>query len=588
MEKCENNIKRLSMNMKLLILILSISTNLKAQNNSKKLNYFWNEQYPSSISIRFIIDSDLCINQKVYRRILLHPDLQSYCRSDENYGIWYIRTDSSKIFIYYPKGNIEKLLYDFGAKKGDTIRISSPGYSSSILYIDSLPGTEEKKVVRLDTTILYENTYRKTLYFENDTIIWIEGIGVINAVWLDPFGKRRFVHPSFDRFEMLGVFTNDSVTTFNRNPQLWKTSYFNIWNCNKFKPFYLYPHCDTPSIVDTIQLDRARCSYPSTYQNFNIKQNIINGECRDTIMLSLDIKYAPPSFSYKFIPDSFVVLNPPYDSMKTTLYTFVNDSICNKKIEYYPTHQCVICKDSLYKLNIVSIKPLDTFYCPDSIKRHYTVLSGNFDTSFSWKFLKPLPIIYGNSENYAIKVIANNQFCIDTFITDTLQLYCNDKCKFTQIPCVNLMSDKSMARINDTIQFSHSCFSNCIGYQYQWAKGNEIEIIPSNFTDSVLNKKLYYWNSFSIIDSASLQVKIDYKSRLSGQDNNLWQWRIEKNILYIENNNESLSLKIIDLLGQVKIDRKVIQSLDLNGISNGIYLLQIGNSISKKFVYIKE
>jgi hypothetical protein len=581
------------MKMKLIIFILCIINTLNAQINSRKLKYFYNEQYPSTPSLRYVIDSEVCLNQKIYQQLKLTFNLMEYCIFNKNEEIWYLRTDSSKTFIYYPKVNVEKLLYDFGAKKGDTICISPPGYSASILFIDSMPGPEQKKVVRLDTTILYENTYRKTIYFENDTIVWIEGIGVTNAVWLDPFGKRRFVNPSYDRFEMLGVITNDSLTLFNPNPLLWKTSYLNVWySCKKFNPFYLYQHCDTPSIVDTIQLDRSRCSYPATYQNFTIKQDKINGKCRDTIKLSLDIQYAPPSFTYKFIPDSFVVLNPPYDSMKTTLYTFVADSVCNKKIVYYPTHQCDICRDSIYKLNIVSNKPLDTFYCPDSIKRNYTVLSGNFDTSFSWKFLKPLPIIYGNLENYAIKVIAKNQYCIDTFISDTLQLYCNDKCKFTQIPCINLMSDKAIARINDTIHFSHSCISNCVGYQYQWAKGNEIEIIPSNFTDSVLNKKLYYWNSFSIVDSASLQVKIDYKSLLSRPENNLWQWRIEKNILYIENNNEPLSLKIIDLLGQVKIDQKVIQSLDLNGISNGIYLLQIGNSISnlisKKFVYIHE
>lgn len=513
---------------------------------------------------------DTCINNQMYKYLSVWTDLPKNCNI--SYKRWLLRIEPMKIFIYYPNIGVEKTLYDMSKTIGDTIRISSPKIIKLQNIIcsrfDTVPSEEHMRIVIKDTLINYGGIIRKTLYFNDSFTAWAAGLGSLHSHFLDPFGQSRY--DSSYVGELFGFLTKNEIYY-----HLFDTIYPYIYNAAsnwRFPPFYISQNCSDPSHPDTIQLDTSLCYRPENYQNIALKLDKVKYACGDTVRAKLDIAYAPPAYSYQWIPDSVMVVRP-YNNLpaKITLNTKVSNPICNKYWESNIPTSCKYCSDTLYNASIQSNQSRDTFYCPEPILRNYTAKGK--DTSIHWQYLNPLPIVYSN-QIYTVKNIVYNSYCRDTITTDTLLLICNTPCSFAQQACAHIESDKNIIFTTETVQYSAICDSHCIGFSYQWDNGRSQETLPLNYTDSTFIKKLIYWNSYGIKDTAIHLLKVKQKSGVSNIASNL-SIQYENPHLIIHTSQKIDDISIYDMLGNLVWYSKETDIIDLSKFETGLYLLKV-------------
>lgn len=536
-----------------------------------------------------ILFRDTCVQNKKYKISYL-GELSNYYKFS---GFWMLRIDSPRYYIYYPYLNKEYLLYDFSVSAGNMITIRSPkpivDKNTDQYTYDTLANDSITKQIASNTIQYYHGVPRRVITFVGDTIKWVEGFGAVNHDFMDPFGIKRdlFKYNKYHPINLM-IINDTSYYGFINYP------FYN--NCIAEKQcqyvsslpalFYFSQDCNNASKIDTIQLSCSKCQTPKTYKKYTFSYNIGLRSCRDTVFAKLNVQESAPTFRYRFLSDSLAIVKPPDKSVtyKVMLYDTV-DSTCNDTLTGTRDYSCDYCTDSIFRPSIMSNKPLDTFYCPDSIIRSYSIKSGNTDGSLIYKLLHPLPKYYGTTP-YIVEHIVSNSVCIDTIKTDTLMLYCEKKCKFTELPCAHIEADKQKVKIGESISYTAICDSNCSGFNFKWDNAKSVELIPLNYTDTIFSKKLFYWNSYMVIDSMTHIAKIIKQSELENIGNNLF-FEILNKILYISPPQKYFDISIYDLLGNKVLQVKNNDKIDLNILFSGIYILKINNSYFHKILVNK-
>jgi len=110
-----------------------------------------------------------------------------------------VRQENKKVYVIYSASEEEVLLYDFGAKTGDTIFSKAPSG-----YIGRIP-----VVGVVDSVTLYTGERRKRLSVEGDQ--WIEGIGSIRGF---DYPLREFVTCDCNNSYQLAAFTCENTLLF--------------------------------------------------------------------------------------------------------------------------------------------------------------------------------------------------------------------------------------------------------------------------------------------------------------------------------------------------------------------------------------
>ncbi|MBK7958652.1 MAG: hypothetical protein IPK03_11395 [Bacteroidetes bacterium] len=330
--------------------------------------------------ITYFFYYDTCIQTKKYKKVL----------DERGYNIIrsFIREENRKIFTYYPKSGKESLLYDFNLVKGDTIYIKQAFTGYGWLKCDSLSDDSIMKIVKRDTIEFLYGSMRKVIYFKPritaEETKWVEGIGSINSIFFDPAGILALsVFPycnlkdtqDFEGLPLnMDTFCGQEISLVNGDfkfiskplgyySNIPLLSYFTHEN---LPPFYLSPRCDTPSIVDTVQVSKCHCCQPSTYHLPRIIASKDKGNCRDTIRFTVVWDYPQAGVGYKWISDSILIIQP--DSMTTIhkiqIQSVSPDTVCNRIFTLDYSTFCSPCKDSIYKSiympRVLNLKPRDT------------------------------------------------------------------------------------------------------------------------------------------------------------------------------------------------------------------------------------
>ena len=110
-----------------------------------------------------------------------------------------VRQEGKKVYVIYSENADEVLLYDFGAKTGDTIFSKAPSG-----YIGRIPIVQV-----VDSVILYNGEKRKRLMVNGDQ--WIEGIGSVRGF---DYPLREFVTCDCNNAYKLAAFACENTLLY--------------------------------------------------------------------------------------------------------------------------------------------------------------------------------------------------------------------------------------------------------------------------------------------------------------------------------------------------------------------------------------